>query len=140
MINIFVFDTNSLISANLLPNSITRKAYDIAREIGIPVYSKETLAEFAETFIRPKFDKYLTIETRLKEISVFEEKGQLINISIQIDACRDVKDNKFLELAVESGAACIITGDLDLLILNPFKNIQILSPADFVKTFSKDNN
>ncbi|TFF36357.1 putative toxin-antitoxin system toxin component, PIN family [Mucilaginibacter psychrotolerans] len=136
MTNIFVFDTNSLISANLLPNSVTRRAYDIARKIGISVYSIDTLAEFADTFIRPKFDKYLTIDMRLKEISAFEEKGQLINISVKINACRDSKDNKFLELAVESGASCIITGDLDLLVLNPFQNIPILTAAEFLKTFS----
>src|SRR5438105_11801360 len=100
MIKIFVFDTNILISANLLPGSINRKAYDRAREIGISVYSATTVLEFAETFIRPKFDKYISTEKRLHAISAFEKKGQLIHVSIKIDLCRDPKDNKFLELAV----------------------------------------
>ena len=38
---------------------------------------------------------------------------------------------KFLELAVTAEASCIITGDQDLLVLQPFDDIQILSAADF---------
>jgi len=135
MIKIFVFDTNSLISANLLPGSVNRQAFDKAFETGIPVYSDATLTEFAETLIRPKFDKYISASKRLEAISAFEKRGQLIRVSISIDICRDPKDNKFLELAVEAGASCIITGDKDLLVLHPFENIPILSATDFLKAF-----
>lgn len=135
MIKIFVFDTNSLISANLSPESVNRKAYDKAREMGIAVYSDTTFAEFAETVIRPKFDKYISGEKRLQAIAAFEKIGQHIQVTISIDLCRDPKDNKFLELAVEAGAACIITGDKDLLVLHPFQNIPILSAADFLNSF-----
>src|SRR6185503_1622818 len=111
MIKIFVFDTNSLISANLLPSSVNRKAFDKAFETGIPVYSDTTFTEFAETLMRAKFDKYISAEKRLEAISAFEKRGQLIRVSVSIDICRDPKDNKFLELAVEAGASCIVTGD-----------------------------
>lgn len=43
MINIFVFDTNSLISAHLIPNSVSAKAFDKANEFGILVYTKDSL-------------------------------------------------------------------------------------------------
>ncbi|WP_121197069.1 putative toxin-antitoxin system toxin component, PIN family [Mucilaginibacter gracilis] len=90
---------------------------------------------FVNTLIRPKFDKYISIEKRLEAIKAFEKKGQLISVSVNIDTCRDPKDNKFLELAVEAGALCIVTGDKDLLVLHPFQNISILSTADFLKAF-----
>lgn len=135
MIDIFVVDTNTLISANLLPGSVSRKAYDKVREIGIAVYSNATLTEFSATLIRSKFDKYLSIEKRVAELNAFERTGQLIAVSTKIDICRDPKDNKFLELAIEAGAACIITGDKDLLVLNPFKDIPILTPAEFLEKF-----
>jgi putative PIN family toxin of toxin-antitoxin system len=135
MIKIFVFDTNSLISANLLPGSVNRKAYNKALELGITVYSEATFAEFSGTLTRTKFDKYISAEKRLEEIAAFEKRGQLINVSISITACRDPKDNKFLELAVEADAACIITGDKDLLVLNPFQNIPILTAAEFLEKF-----
>ena len=135
MIKIFVFDTNILISANLSPGSVNRKAYDRAREIGIPIYSNSTLAEFAETLLRTKFDKYISVEKRLEAIAAYEKRGQLIGVSVNIDLCRDPKDNKFLELAYEAGAACIVTGDKDLLVLNPFEDIPILTAGEFLKVF-----
>ena len=58
MIKIFVFDTNSLISANLTPHSVNRKAFDKARELGIPVYSKFTLAELIAPAIELARDGY----------------------------------------------------------------------------------
>jgi putative PIN family toxin of toxin-antitoxin system len=58
-----------------------------------------------------------------------------VEISEIITACRDPKDNMFLSLAVSASADAIISGDKDLLVLNPFKNIPILSPADFFEKF-----
>jgi len=60
------------------------------------------------------------------------DAGTLITVTKQIKACRDPKYDKYLELAVACSASCIITGDKDLLVLNPFDNIPILTPADFL--------
>jgi uncharacterized protein len=46
--------------------------------------------------------------------------------------CRDVADNKYLELAIASDAAAIVTGDQDLLILNPWRGIRVLPPVDYL--------
>jgi predicted nucleic acid-binding protein len=51
-----------------------------------------------------------------------------------LTACRDPKDNKYLELTVDCNAACITTGDKDLQVLHPFQNIPILSAAEFLIT------
>lgn len=50
-----------------------------------------------------------------------------------IRMCRDSKDDKFLELAVSGRAHCIVSGDSDLLILNPFRGIVILTAAEFLE-------
>jgi predicted nucleic acid-binding protein len=55
----------------------------------------------------------------------------MIEITTQINLCRDPKDNKFLELAVNGKADYLISGDQDLLILNSFEKINILSPQAF---------
>lgn len=135
MISIYVFDTNSLISAHLLPLSVTRKAFDIALEKGIIAHSRETFSEFVEVFTRPKFDKYVSLEDRLNAISVIELKSQLIEVSVPVIACRDPKDDKFLALALAIKANCVITGDKDLLVLHPFQEISILTPSDFLNSF-----
>ena len=40
-------------------------------------------------------------------------------------------DDKFLELAVNGRTDLILTGDKDLLVLNPFRGIPIVAPATF---------
>lgn len=135
MSKIFVFDTNNLISAHLLTHSVNRKAYDFAFEKGILVCSTETLSEFTEVFTRTKFDKYISLESRLKAISIFENKVQVIEVTSTITLCRDPKDDKFLSLAVDSQADCIVTGDNDLLILHPYQNIPILTAYHFLSRF-----
>jgi hypothetical protein len=133
---LFVFDTNSLISAALIPSSVSRLALKKADENGHLIFSKETLTELNEVLIRSKFDKYISLDERLEYIQRLEARGKIIETSSHFTDCRDVKDNKFLNLAYDGKALCIITGDLDLLVLNPFKNIPVLSTSNFLNDFS----
>ena len=52
--------------------------------------------------------------------------AELVPITERIAACRDPTDDKFLELAVSGRADLIVTGDADLLTLNPFRSIPII--------------
>jgi predicted nucleic acid-binding protein len=49
-----------------------------------------------------------------------------------ITICRDPKDNKFIEAALEGNADWIVTGDAELLDLESFENISMLRPAEFL--------
>lgn len=60
-------------------------------------------------------------------------QSEFIDIIEEIKECRDEKDNKFLELAISGNADFIITGDNDLLVLNPFRTIQIITPKSFLE-------
>ena len=53
-------------------------------------------------------------------------------MTAEVSACRDPKDDKFLELALSGAATHLISGDDDLLALHPFRGVAILSPHDFV--------
>lgn len=131
----FVVDTNLLISAILKPLSIPARALDVAREKGKICFSDKTYAEATEVLSRSKFDKYLSKSKRVEKLQFILEQGELISEEpISVLACRDPKDNKFLELAVAADVSCIITGDKDLLELHPFRNIPILSPSEFLNT------
>ncbi len=131
--DLFVIDTNVLVSAFILPDSSTRKALNKARKDGFVIVSKESADEFTEVLIRPKFDKYLPLDIRLEIIDDFISLAYFIEPSIKIATCRDPKDDKFLELACSAKASCIITSDQDLLILNPFRGIPIITAAEFLK-------
>lgn len=135
MRNRFVFDTNSLISAALSPHSTNAQALRHAEFLGEVVFSNVTWNEFVNVLFRAKFDKYFTIEERKEIATRFMIRFRHIHVSIIITEYRDEKDNMFLELAVTSTATCIITGDKDLLVLNPFRNIPILNATDFLNQF-----
>jgi uncharacterized protein len=52
----------------------------------------------------------------------------------EIRECRDPKDDKFLELAIDGRASEIVTGDADLLAMHPFRGIAVLTPATFLQS------
>ena len=133
----FVFDTNSLISAALLRDSINAKALNRALDIGRIVISEPVLVEFSDVIFRKKFDKYfLNDAERLEAINSIENNALIFFPKVTVNACRAPKDNMILELAVTAGATCIISGDQDLLILNPFNDIPIFTASDFLKAFN----
>jgi uncharacterized protein len=59
--------------------------------------------------------------------------AEWVYVEIHIAACRDPKDDMFLELAVSGNATHMITGDFDLLALDPYENIRIVTPHDFLE-------
>ena len=133
--NYFVFDTNVIISALLFPDSSVAKAFNKGLLLGTIIISEETLEELQEVLSRNKLDKYLLKSIRQAFLQKFEILAEMVEITETISVCRDQKDDKFLSLAESSMAKCIITGDNDLLILNPFNNILILTPSEFLSKF-----
>ena len=57
---------------------------------------------------------------------------EFIDAQAIVTDCRDPKDNKFLALAIDAGAKTIITGDKDLLVMNPYQDRAICTPAEFL--------
>ena len=128
----FVFDTNVLISAALFKSSTPRQAFDLARSIGKLLMSWPAMAELQEVVNRKQFDKYLSEDERFLFLETLAQEITPVEIIETINDCRDPKDNKFLEVAVNGQATCIVSGDEDLLVLNPFRDIPILSPQAFL--------
>ncbi|MBD2189495.1 putative toxin-antitoxin system toxin component, PIN family [Pseudanabaena mucicola] len=127
-----VFDTNVIVSALMFPRSAPRQAFNIAYSTGKILVSTVTILELEEVLSRKKFEKYFSIEERIQFVARFFADAEIIEINEKIIACRDRKDDKFLELAVNGKANYIITGDQDLLVLNPFQDIAIISVSDYL--------
>jgi putative PIN family toxin of toxin-antitoxin system len=136
MNKIFVFDTNGLVSAALFSHSTNRIALDKAIDIGELAISDQTFDELIDVIFCKKFDRYFTDENeRWSLINKVETNAKFFKVISIITDCRDLKDNKFLELAIDSKANCIISGDADLLVLHPYKAIPILNAVDFIDKF-----
>ena len=127
-----VLDTNTIMSALLFPKSISRQAYDKAADHFQIICSEKCYQELLNVASRPKFDRYFPVKDRLYFINAFYLKSLFIEPTETITDCRDPKDNKFLELAVAANALFIVTGDDDLLVLNPYRHITILKSGDFL--------
>lgn len=133
--NVFVFDTNVLVSAMLFPFSVPAIAIKKAFITGNVAVSEEGMEELSRVITDDKFEKYSSFSKRQMFLLDFEYTATFVKVKHKIVACRDTKDDKYLSLAISAKAKCIISGDKDLLILNPFENIPIVTPDEFLKLF-----
>jgi putative PIN family toxin of toxin-antitoxin system len=128
----FVADTNVLISRIVFRNSIPAQAMRQATAAGDLLVSTDTLEELESVLFRPKFDNYIARSRRLAFYESLCLTAVLIESVPLLSACRDSKDDKFLALALTGHADFILTGDQDLLVLHPFRGVDILSPRQYL--------
>ncbi len=131
-----VIDTNVIVSAVLFEGSHPAQAVELAITECQVLLSAEVEEELAEVLGRKKFDRYLPEEDRFSFLVRFRGISELVAVTERITECRDPKDDKFLELAVSGRASLVISKDIDLMVLNPFRNIPIVSPTEFLASFS----
>ncbi len=131
----FVLDTNMIVSGLMFERSVPGQALDKVLDTGRPLLSGPILAEIVEVLGRKRLDRYVSRERRTQFLVTLVEKADFPEIQDLFPVCRDPKDNKFLELAVAGKASCLITGDRDLLVLDPFHGIPIVTPRRFLDEF-----
>jgi putative PIN family toxin of toxin-antitoxin system len=125
-------DTNVLISGLFSTTSTPALAVEKAITQAQLVATTATLRELIETVLQPKFDRYVSHERREALLQRVASLVEMIEVLQHVRASRDPKDDKFLEAAVNGRANVLVTGDRDLLDLNPFRGIAIVTPADYV--------
>lgn len=128
-----VFDTNVLVSALLLPDSKPRQSLNLALQKGKVLASFAVLAEIYEVLSRKQFRRYVDEEDIRSFLAALTRETEYVDVEQSIKACRDPKDDKFLELAVSGRADYMISGDSDLLALSPFRGVLIFPPHTFLK-------
>ncbi len=99
--------------------------------------SDELLEEMSEVLHRPRFQRYFTLDVINEFVALLIGKVEIVEITETFDACRDPKDNFLLDLCVSVKADYLMTGDEDLLVLNPFKGIQIIDYNSFQSALEK---
>ena len=133
----YVFDANVVISALLFEKGTAGQAFYTALGRGRILLSDEVTQEINTVLSREKFNRYVAFEERERFMQRFIQEALLIEITEKILECQDQKDNKYIELGVCGEASHLITGDQDLLILNPFREIRILTPRVFLNFMGK---
>ena len=129
---IATLDTNVFVSG-LLFSGPPRKALQAAIEGKYQLaLSSQIFTELTEVLTRPKFGlsaDYVHVAIReLEEISILVQPEYRHNVTI-----RAPKDKFIIDCAIGAGAAYIVTGDQDLLILRQVEGISIVSPKSFLE-------
>jgi uncharacterized protein len=126
-----VVDTNILVSAILSPDSIAAKVLNWGESNANILYSMDTLTELLSVLGRSKFSNYIDPKDIDGLAMRIKTTWFCVAILHQVKLCRDSKDDKFIDLALNGNASSLITGDHDLLVLNPIQNISIINPRNF---------
>lgn len=100
---------------------------------GTILLSLPLAAEVNEVLSRDKFHPYITEDEARQFIALISGASQWVEIDVSIGDCRDPDDNKILELAVSGRATHLVTGDDDLLVLDPYRGVRVLRPGEFLQ-------
>jgi len=130
-----VIDTNVLISAGLLPRSKTAQVLALAVEHFVIAQNEHTWHELETRIARPKFDRYFGDSGRLKHLVKIAQSVERFEMSAEVAISRDPTDDKFIALAMDSGARIVISGDPDPQHLGMHRGIEILAPALFFERY-----
>lgn len=133
-----IVDVNVWISA-LLWQGIPRQILLLGKAKKITIFANPALwEELVNTIKRRKFEKRFSF-LGVTPNDVLESAKELLimtpNLNIKCEELRDQKDLIILSAAVSAKANFLITGDEDLLVLNEYQGIYILTPQDFLIHF-----
>ncbi len=125
-----VIDTNVFVTA-LLRGTAPRRVYEaFLRGQLTPVFSPDTLAELLEVLTRPSLRVLMADDEVRAFLALIRRDAVMVTPTRHVDACRDPKDNIFLDCAL-AAQAVLVTGDHDLL-----DGISILPPKEFLRLLS----
>ncbi|MGA9865219.1 MAG: putative toxin-antitoxin system toxin component, PIN family [Acetobacteraceae bacterium] len=127
-----VFDASTLVGAALKEDSIPERALLRAEETDVFALSSAVEAEIATVLSRPKFARSISLARRELVLRLVREAAVWFAPTIRVTDCRDPNDDKYLELALASGAETIVSSDDDLLVLHPWLGVRILRAAEYL--------
>ncbi len=132
-----VFDTSTLVGAALKPGSVPHSALSQALARCDVCASAQTWLELEQVLQRKRFDRYLGREARTEFVALLRQGMHFFAVTpadeaVLHPACRDPKDDKFLALMQVCQADALVSSDGDLLVLNPWCETPVLTPAAFL--------
>lgn len=129
-----VLDVGVYVSRLLRPDSVPAQA--VARAIANEtiLISDGLIEELAGVLTRPKFAAYIDAHDAREFLQALGGIAARVEVTAYVQICRDPKDDHILALAQSGQAHAIVTGDRDLLVLDPFGAIRILAPRTYLES------
>jgi len=131
-----VLDTNVLISGIFFSGSPSKILTHWRKGNFTTVISEPIIFEY--TRVAEEISKKFP-EVDISEIlELFIMNSEIIDTNnLEITACEDPDDNQFLECAIAGKCDLIVSGDKHLLKLNPYREVEILKPREFLDNYLK---
>lgn len=128
-----IIDTNVLVSSLIQRNYPYFILYNYVLENLVEVcISEDLFKEYLEVLNRPKFNKYPDFINKAESVlAQIESKATMFYPSERLDVIIDCADNRLLELAVESKADFIITGNTNDFTMTDFEGTKIVTPKEY---------
>jgi uncharacterized protein len=130
-----VLDTNIWISF-LIGKKLSSLVHAIAESAVEIIVSDQLKKEISKVIHYPRFKGKITEEKLARLFDIFRNDIRSINPGSSTTDCRDPKDNFLLDLAVSAGADYLVTGDKDLLTLNPFRGVKIVKAEEMERVLT----
>lgn len=128
-----VIDTNVVASAVFFGGKPYELLHYIMEGRVDVVASKEIVDEYEDIVCRLQ-QKYPAISTKIP-LQEFIARFEIIRVSSDIHISRDPDDDKFISCAVDGKCIYIVSGDNDLLSIGSYRDIEILTVADFLNRY-----
>ena len=130
-----VVDTNVIASAVFFGGKPYQLLHYIMEDRVDVVASKEIVDEYEEIVLRLN-QKYPSISTKIPLHDLLA-KCDIIRVTSDIHVSRDPDDDKFISCAVDGKCLYIVSGDSDLLSIENYGDIEILTVVDFLSRIEK---
>jgi putative PIN family toxin of toxin-antitoxin system len=125
-----VFDTTVVLSALVFDGQLAWLRTHWRNGGGVPVASRETVAELVRVLQYRKFQ--LTAERRHELLAEYLPYCEIVEVARKCPVkCRDPKDQPFLDLAQSGKADAVVSGDRDLLALAGRTKFLIETPEEY---------
>jgi uncharacterized protein len=98
----------------------------------MPALSQEVWNELVEMLHRPRLARYIEPGGRDSVLALLRASAAWFEPAWRVRDCRDGKDDRYLELALAAEAHSIASSDEDLLVLHPWRGVQIVHPAQYL--------
>lgn len=129
-----IFDASALVSAAFKADSVPERALLRAEEVDVFTLSAAVDDQISGVLNRPRLPRAIPVARRERVLEILRQVAVWFEPTVRVTDCRDPKDDKYLELALAlaAGAETIVSGDDDLLVLDPWRGVRILLPADYL--------
>ena len=129
-----VIDTNVLISGIIFGGKPS-KIIELLFGKKISVFASPEMVDEYKRIYGELGERYA--KRTHNELNEIINSMNILTSHSHIEACRDPDDNKFIECAIDNRCIYIVSGDKDLLVLEQYEDIGILTVSEFLEQYEK---